>query len=346
MPDQDRLGIKTTSDKLPSRTLFEMVKSYWVSQSVYVAAKLGVADLLNTGPKNSDELADATGTHPRSLYRLMRALASIGLFVEDENGRFRLTPIGECLQTGVPDSLRAMAIMHGEKHYQVWANLFYTVKTGEAAFNRTFGMEFFDYLARNTDDAKTFDRAMTNRSSMTNAAVVAAYDFSNAGKIVDVGGGRGSLLTSILKTNPNTRGVLFDRPHVVEAAESFIKAEGVGDRCELIAGDFFGPVTCGGDLYILSGILHDWDDDRAVKILKNCRRAMAHRGKLLVIAMVIPQDNDPFYGKFLDLQMMVVTGGGDHTETEYRQLFSSAGFKLTDIFSTQSSVSVIEGLAA
>ncbi|MFQ5917261.1 MAG: methyltransferase [Candidatus Binatia bacterium] len=345
MADQNRLGIKTTNVKLPSRTLFEMVKSYWVTQSVYVAAKLGIADLLVV-PKTCDELANATDTHPRSLYRMMRALASIGLFVEDEIGQFRLTPIGECLRTGVPDSMRAMAIMHGEQHYQAWGNLLYSVKTGEPAFNRTFGTAFFEYLARNVEDAETFDKAMTDRSSMTNAAVVSAYDFSNAGTIVDVGGGRGSLLTSILKANPRTRGILFDLPHVLGGAESFIKAEGVRDRCELITGDFFESVPSGGDLYILSGILHDWDDDRAIEILKNCHRAMDHRGKLLVIAMVIPQGNEPFYGKFHDLQMMVVTGGCDHTETEYRELFTSAGFKLTNIFSTQSSVSVIEGLAA
>ncbi|MBI2181478.1 MAG: methyltransferase [Deltaproteobacteria bacterium] len=344
MVKHGRIEFKARNEKLASKTLFEMVKSYWVSQSVYIAAKLGIADLLKAGPKNIDDLADATGTHRRSLYRLMRALASVGVFAEEKNGRFRLTPVGECLQSGVPDSMRAMAIMHGEQHYEAWGNLLYSVKTGETAFKHVFGEEFFQFLAQNPEAAKTFDESMTNRSSMVNAAVVGAYDFPKASKIVDVGGGRGGLVVSILKANPSIRGILFDLPRVVQGAESFIKAEGVADRCELIAGDFFDAVPSGADLYILSGILHDWDDDRAVKILKNCDRAMPHHGKILVIAMVIPEDNEPFYGKFHDLQMMVVTGGRDRTEKEYRELFASGGLKLTNIFSTPSSVSLIEGV--
>ena len=293
------------------------------------------------GPKNSDELANSTGAHPSSLYRLMRALASIGVFAEDDRGRFRLTPIADSLRREAPDSMRAMAIMHGERHYQTWGHLLRAVKTGETAFKHTFGMGFFECLAQDSEESRTFDSAMTNRSSMTNVAVVAAYDFSDVGKVVDVGGGRGSLLTSILKANPRTRGTLFDRPHMIEGAKRFIEEKGVLDRCEFIAGDFFDLVPSGGDLYILSGILHDWDDDRAVKILKHCRRTMTHHGKILVVAMVIPHGNQPFYGKFHDLQTMVSTSGCDHTEAEYRDLLNSAGFELTTIFSTQSSVSVM-----
>ena len=327
-------------------TLLQMMTGYWISQAIYAAAKLGIADLLKDGPKSSDELAQATGMHGRSLYRLLRALASVGVFVESADGRFGLTPLAEYLQSGVPGSMRAFALLQSELQYRAYGEVLHSVKTGETAFNLVCGQELFPYLTQHPTAATVFDEAMTGYTTQVAAAVAAAYDFSQFGTLVDVGGGHGTLLTAILQANPALHGLLFDLPHVAEDAKKRIAAAGLAERCTIIGGDFFATVPTGGDAYLLKWIIHDWDEERAVVILKHCHRAMAENGKLLLIEAVIPSGNTPFFHKFIDLTMLVIAGGRERTEAEYRTLFEAAGFKLTQIIPTSSEMSVIEGVRA
>ena len=329
----------------PQLAVLQMASGYWVSQSIYVAAKLGIADLLKDSPKSCDELATATGTNAPSLYRVLRALASLGVFAETELNHFTLTPLAACLQSDVPDSFRAFVILLGEEHYRVWGDLLHGVQTGGRPFEHIYGMNLFEYLAQNPESAKIFDESMTNFSVFESAAIAASYDFSSIQTLVDVAGGQGHLIASILKSNPTLKGVLFEQPHVIERAKRFLEAEGVLERCQLAAGNFFESVPEGGDAYILKYIIHDWDDERAIAILKQCHKVMPDNGKLLVAEQVIPPGNEPFMGKLLDLNMLVMTPGGrERTEAEYRALFEKAGFKLTRIVSTQEDVSIIEGI--
>jgi hypothetical protein len=322
-----------------------MASGYWVSQSIYVAAKLGIADLLKDSPKSCDELATATGTHAPSLYRVLRALASLGVFAETQPNHFSLTPLAACLQSDVPDSIRAYVILRGEEQYRAWGDLLHGVQTGGSSFEHIYGMNLFDYLAQNPESAKIFDESMTNLSAIESAAIAASYDFSSIQTLVDVAGGEGLLIASILKSNPTLKGVLFDRPYVIERAKRFLEAEGVLERCQLAAGNFFESVPEGGDAYILKHIIHDWDDERAIAILKQCHKVMPDNGKVLVAEQVIPPGNEPFMGKLLDLHMLVMAPGGrERTEAEYRALFEKAGFKLTRIVPTQREVSIVEGI--
>jgi hypothetical protein len=329
----------------PQLAVLQMASGYWVSQSIYVAAKLGIADLLKDSPKSCDELATATGTNAPSLYRVLRALASLGVFAETQPNHFTLTPLAACLQSDVPNSFRAFVIMQGEENYQAWGEFMHSVQTGGSSFEHIYGMNLFEYLAQNPESAKIFDEAMTNLSVIESAAIAASYDFSSIQTLVDVAGGEGLLIASILKSNPTLKGVLFDQPHVIERAKRFLEAEGVLERCQLAAGNFFESVPEGGDAYILKYIIHDWDDERAIAILKQCHKVMPANGKILVAEQVIPPGNQPFKGKFVDLHMLTVTSGGrERTEAEYRALFEKAGFKLTRIVPTQDEVSIIEGI--
>lgn len=335
-----------TNETTPATTLLHMVTGHWVTQAIYVAAKLGIADLLKGGPRTSEELAMSTGTHAPSLYRLLRALANIGVFEEDETGCFGLTSIGQCLASNAPDSMRARAMVSGEEWYHVWGDLLYSVQTGQTAFDHVLGVPFFQYLAHNDATAAIFNKTMTASSAQVAAAVVAAYDFSWAKTIVDVGGGHGSLIASILNANPQARGILFETPEVTDGATTHLVAAGLAERCDVVAGDFFEAVPSGGDVYLLSFILHDWDDERSIAILKNCQRAMAPDGRLLLIEQVIPHANEPSFSKMYDLHMLVLMGGRERTEAEYRMLLHAAGFRLTTIIPTQSPRSIIEGVHA
>lgn len=329
----------------PQLAVLQMASGYWVSQSIYVAAKLGIADLLKDSPKSCDELATATGTNAPSLYRVLRALASLGVFAETQLNHFTLTPLAACLQSDVPGSVRAFVIMLGEEHYRAWGDFLHGVQTGGSPFEHVYGMNLFEYLAQNPESAKIFDESMTNASVIESATIAASYDFSSIQTLVDVAGGEGLLIASILKSNPTLKGVLFDQPYVIERAKRLLEAEGVLERCQLAAGNFFESVPEGGDAYILKHIIHDWDDERAIAILKQCHKVMPDNGKLLVAEQVIPPGNQPFMGKLIDVNMLVMTSGGrERTEAEYRALFEKAGFKLTRIVPTQDDVSVIEGI--
>jgi hypothetical protein len=344
IPDQPQ---KPTDLPAP-QVLLQMITGYWISQAIYVAAKLGIADLLKDGPKKDDELAEATGTHERALYRLLRALASIGVLAEAEDGRFGLTPLGAYLQTGIPGSLRALTLNHGERLYRPWGELLHSVRTGESAFPRLFGMDVWQYATQHPEAAALFNDAMTELTTQVAAAVVAGYDFSRFHKIVDVGGGSGTLLLSILQANPQLRGILFDLPHVTKSAQQRLEAASLPGRSEVVACDIFASVPGGGDVYLLKHIIHDWDDERALKILQHCHRAMADNGTLLLVEAVLPPGNAPAFGKLMDLNMLVMAGGGERTAAEYRTLFAASGFQLTNVIPLHSpfGFSVIEGVRA
>jgi O-methyltransferase domain/Dimerisation domain len=342
------MSFPDTPPKPPDLTsqapILGLIGGFMVSQALYVTAKLGIPDLLKEGPKDSTELAEATGTHALSLYRLLRMLASVGVVAQDEMGRFALTSLGSPLQTGAPDSMWALAIMMGEESYRAWGELLYSVRTGEPAFDYVYKMRRFEYLGLHPEAADVFNKAMIALFGRVHAAVVKAYPFSGLAKVVDVGGGNGSLITLILKVNPRMTGVLFETPAVIEGAKKHIEAAGLTRRCETVAGDFFESVPEGGDAYILSHVIQSFDDERSVTILLNCRRAMAKHGKLLLVEPIISPANEPSFAKLLDLQMLVVTGGRQRTEAEYRTLLVSAGFRLMNVFPTETRESIIEGV--
>lgn len=325
--------------------LIQMVAGYWVSQAIYVAAQLNLADLLKDGPKTADELAAATDTHPDSLYRLLRALSSVGVFAEEEGRRFRPTPLSAPLQTG-PGSARALTIHLGERaSWHAWGNVMHSIRTGETAFAHTHGMEVFPYYAEHPESSEPFNQAMTEYSAVVAEAVGRAYDFSSFGRVVDIGGGHGRLLASVLRSNPAARGVVFDLPAVVEGARSALAAEGLDSRCEVAGGDFFEAVPEGGDAYILKSIIHDWDDERSVRILRNIRRAMKEGGRLLLVETVIEDAGGPPFSKLSDLHMMVMTGGRERTRAEFAELFRRSGFRLTRVVPTDTLVSIVEAEA-
>ena len=336
---------KPKSDIPASAQLLPMIFGFMTAQAISVAAKLGVADLLGKGAKGVDELAQATGVKARPLYRILRALAGAGIFSEDSVGRFRLTPLAEPLRSDAPDSLRAFAIFLGaDWHWRVWSELSYSAQAGQPGFEHIYGKAYFDYLAENPGPAKVFNEAMTSFSAAGSGAVIDAYDFTGIKKLVDVGGGHGLLLASILEKYPRMTGVLFDAPSVVEGAKHVIETHRVARRCKTVGGDFFESVPARADACIMKHIIHDWEDERALIILKNCHRAITRNGKLLVVEIVIPEGNTPSLGKLLDLEMLLFLHSYERTEAEYRALFERAGFKLTKIVATALPHSVIEAV--
>ncbi|HSE32048.1 MAG TPA: methyltransferase [Pyrinomonadaceae bacterium] len=332
----------------PDLLLTQTILGSLNAQAVYVAAKLGVADSLATGPKSVDQLAKEVGADESALYRVLRALASIGVFAEDGDRTFRLTPTAELLRSDVAGSLRDVAIFMGEDwHWSVWGQTLYSVKTGEAAWNRVHGKTVFPYFETNAEAAEIFDRAMSSFSTLAIQAVVNAYDFSSLNVLVDVAGGQGRLLTGILAAAPDLRGVLFDLPHVItRAKESRELQKIIGSRIDLKAGDFFQSVPVGADGYILKHIIHDWKDDEAIRILTNIRKAISTYGRVLLIEAVVSEGNEPDFAKILDIEMLVSPGGKERTATEYANLFRQSGLKLSRIIPTRSPYSVIEAVKA
>jgi hypothetical protein len=328
-----------------SPVLLQMMTGYWVSQALYVAAKLGVADLLAEGPRSVEALAVATQTDAPSLHRVMRALASVGVFTEARPRTFALTPLAALLRTEAPDSMRALAIMYAEEQYRAWGDVLYSVRTGTTAFEKQFGTSYFAYLAQHPEADRVFNEAMTGGVAQIVGAVLEAYDFSPFTTVVDVGGSYGTMLAAILRHHPATHGILFDQPHVVAAAGEQLAMAGVAERCTTVGGDFFVEVPAGGDAYVLAQILHDWDDEHSVAILRQCRRAMPAYGKLLVVELVLPPGEEPFFGKWLDLHMLVLLGARERTATEYEALFRAAGFTLGRVVPTTAGPSIVEGIA-
>lgn len=329
----------------PEAVLPQMILGGLMQKSIWVAAKLGVADLLAEKPLTAEELAAITDTHAPSLYRVLRTLASAGVFAENSGGKFELTPIAELLRSDTPNSMRDYAIMMGEDWiWQAYGELMHTVKTGEIAHDKVQGMSSFEYYAQNEEVGKIFNRAMTNLSLLSAPAIVEAYDFSGINKLVDIAGGHGLLLAAILKVNPHLQGVLFDLPFVIEGAGEPLESEGVAARTEKVSGDFFESVPAGADAYLMKHIIHDWNDEQSVKILQNIHRAMNEDGKVLIVEMVVPVGNEPSPAKGLDLVMLTVEGGKERTEKEYRELLAAAGLRLTRTIPTRSPLSIIEAV--
>jgi hypothetical protein len=329
----------------PEAFLTQLAFGAMLTQALYVAAKLEVADLIAEKPQTISELAAATKTHERSLYRLMRSLASVGVFEEVEPKVFAHTPYSQPLRKNTPNSIRNGAIFMGEEwHWRVWSDMLYSVQTGKPAWGRVHGAEVFDYLANNPRQAEIFNDAMTDMSAAIAPVIVEAYDFSGIKRLTDIAGGHGYLLAQVLKANPHMSGILFDMSLVIAGAGSLLEQEGVADRVEKVSGDFFSSVPEGADAYMMKHIIHDWDDERAIRILQNIQQAMAEDGRVLIIETVVPEGNEPHYSKVLDLEMLTSPGGVERTAAEYRELLAAAGLRLTRIIQTKSPFSIVEAV--
>jgi 2-polyprenyl-3-methyl-5-hydroxy-6-metoxy-1,4-benzoquinol methylase len=287
----------------------------------------------------ADELAKEVGANPKALLRLMRHLTNLGIFTQDESRKFGLTPLGELLRNDNPESMRYNAIFAGEENYKATGDLLHTVRTGETAFNHLYGKGHFEWMAEQPDASSTFNKAMA-QSLRRQGNPLESYDYSGKRLVVDVGGGRGDLISSIVRANPTLKGILFDLPQGAEEAQSQLKANGVADRCQIVRGSFFNSVPEGGDVYVLSRILHDWPDDKATTILANCRKAIKDDGILLIRDSVLT-DHDEL-GSQIDLTMMIMTGGEERTESEWRNLLQATGFTLSKVHRKEGQLDLIE----
>ncbi len=299
----------------PDVILMQMLFGAQMQRSVCLASRLGIPDLLATQSQTAEELADKTGMNAPSLYRLLRTLASIGVFSETADRKFELTPISSLLRSDVSNSVRDFAVMMGEDWiWQALGELPYSVETGGVAHQKVQGMGSFEFFRKNEEAGKVFNAAMTNFTRAIIPAVIEGYDFSGVNRLVDIAGGHGLLLAGILKANPHLQGVLFDLPFVIEGAGELLQIEDVSDRVELASGDFFESVPAGADTYMMKHIIHDWDDESSIKILQNIRSAMNEKGKVLIIEMVVPEGNEPHPSKALDILMLVMEGGKERTK--------------------------------
>ena len=326
--------------------LLEMATGAWTTQTLYVAAKLKVPDQLASGPARAADIAPRVGADPDALYRLMRALASKGVLRHRRNDTFSLTRVGEALRSDVDGSMRDMVLFIGHQaRWDDWGNLLHSVRTGEPAVLKLRGMPYWDYLETDQELAKVFNDAMTATSGMTNEIALAAYDFSAFKLIVDVGGGHGMLLSTILHSAPGAHGLLYDLPAVVAGADTVLRTAGVADRCTSEGGSFLERVPEGGDAYVMKNIIHDWDDESSLTILRNIRTAIAPNGKLLLLEMVLPERATSFLGFQLDLEMLVTVGGRERTRADYEKLFSQTGFRLDRVINTVTPISIVEATA-
>jgi O-methyltransferase domain/Dimerisation domain len=311
----------------------KLVGGYRISQAIYVVVEIGIPDLLAAGPKDCDELATKSNTHAPTLYRILRFLAGAGLFNEVGSKKFELTRLGSALRTDVPGSFDPMVrFLLSEFEWTPWGRLIHSVRTGETAFDHVHGMGSFEYFMKNAEASAVFNAAMTSLSARSGTGIVERYVFSGLRNVIDVGGGHGFLLATILRANPTMRGVLVDLPDVVAGAGQVLENFAVRDRCEVVGGSFFDALPKGGDAYVLRQIVHDWDDDRALAILRNCRAAMTRTGKVLVVErQIVPDHREAMRVLHVDLEMLVNVGGMERTDAEYRSLFEKAGFRLTTI---------------
>jgi hypothetical protein len=321
---------------------------YLTTQLLYVAAKLGIADVLADGPRTAEEIAEAVGADAPLLRRVLRGLALDEVLAE-QDGRFALTPLGECLREGVAGSLRGPVIVRGELYYEAAAGVLQTVREGGVAFEHVHGEPFFDHLAREPEVEAAFQASMAGRAAQEAGDVVAAYDFAGVRRLVDVGGGQGVLLAAILRSAPQLRAVLVDRPMVIERAQAWLAQEQLGERCELVPGDFFASVPDGGDAYLLSRVIHDWDDEDARRILLTCATAMTGASRLLLVEAIVPERaQDRPEAIRMDLHMLMLLGARERTEAEFRRLLGGAGLEVRRVVPTRSpaGLSVVEATLA
>ena len=326
--------------------MFQLLTGMFIGGAVATLAQLGIPDLLEHGAKSADELAAQINADPDALYRLMRATASVGVLCEGPDRKFLQTPLSAVLRSNANPSLRAFAAMHAlEWHALGWVNLEYSVRTGKRAFDKVYGMSIFKYFEQHPELCELFNQSMSNLSSLDGPAVADAYSFDGFHSLVDVAGGHGFLLATILARHPHLKGTLYELPHVVAGAKSGA-LKPVLDRCTFASGDMFSCVPAGADAYIMKHIIHDWPDDLCVRILEACRKGVNAGGKLLVVDNVIQPDNNFAPGKFLDLQMLIFPGGRERTEKEFGELFRSSGWRLTRVIPTASPLSIVEGVPA
>lgn len=326
----------------PQAQIMQFILSKWISKPIYVAAELGIADILSDGPKRIDKIAHLSGTHSSTLYRIMRALACLGIFREIDDKTFELTPMAECLKTG---ALRPIArMMHSDWHDRAWDNLLYSVKSGKASFDNAFGMPVFQWFKENPEAENIFNQANAVKAATSHRAIVDSYDFSGIETLVDIGGGIGALMVEVLKSNPAMKGIIAERPTILKEAQKFIEQNELTERCTALECDFFKEIPVNSSAFLMSHILHDWEDEKAIKILKNCHSAMTSDEKIIVVESVVPDNNEFSIAKLLDLEVLVIGGGKERTESEFRLLFESSGFKLSRIVQTRESISIIEGI--
>jgi hypothetical protein len=316
-------------ENTPARDLLELLVGPFRAYAIYTAAKLNIADRLADGPSTSAELAEQVGADADSLGRLLRLLAGMGIVSADDGDRFGLTPRGELLRS-TGGSMRDLAICYGEQFYRPLSQLPHSVRTGEPSFPRVFGKPWLDYYADHPEAARVFDRAMAAGSAFF-AELPGVYDFTRARTIVDVGGGNGTLLGAVLAAHPHLTGIALDVPHVVATTRDRLRRQGLADRSEVIGGDFFASVPAGGDVYLLSRILHDWEDERCLALLRNCRKAMTPGSELLIIERVVPAGGEPSLALEWDIHMLANTGGRERTAAEYHALLDRAGFEPRDL---------------
>jgi SAM-dependent methyltransferase len=323
--------------------IFQLGTGYILSTALYVAASLRVADQLAEGPRSISDLARAAGANEDALYRVLRTLSGFGLFVEHAPRQFSNNAASALLRSGAPGMFDLVVWLSDPFHLRVYADAMHSVMTGQPAVEKTVGVPAFDYFPKDPELSERFNNAMTAFSASVIPAAMEAYDFSGIGTLVDVAGGHGQILITILQKYPQTRGVLADLGHVLAGAEPRIRAAGLADRCRTEAIDFFKAVPAGGDAYIMKHIIHDWDDDRAITILKNIKRAMNPGGRVILLEALLQPANQPDLSKLIDLEMMLLPGGRERTEDEFRSLFDRAGFRLTGVVPTRSPLAVIEG---
>jgi hypothetical protein len=328
----------------PRGAMVQMVTAFWLPMAIHAATKWRVPDFLKDGPKTAAELSRETRTHEDALRRLLRALASVGVFAETEEGRFALTPLSQTLRSDVPDSLRDFVMMAGSEWYwRGWGQLPQAVQTGRAGFERVYGQPVFEYLSNHPEDAAIFNRAMTAFSATSGSEVAPTrYDFSKVRTVVDIAGGHGTFIAQVLNTHPHLRGVLFDQPSVIEGAQETLERSGVADRCARLGGDFFESVPAGHDLYMMKMIIHDWADEKALIILKNCRQAMRGDSKLLLIEELMPERAVPGLHTFVDLTMLTLLGSKARGAKEFQALFKQAGLELTRTIDLVNGFAIIE----
>ncbi len=335
-------GDDLTSSPRAALELHRLLNGFQITQVIHVAAVLGLADQITAHPRPVAEIAVKVDAHPGALYRLLRALAALGIFREHADRCFSMTAMGDCLRTASPHPVRPHAIFIGQKNqWDAWGNLLHSVRTGENAFAAVHGIGSWEYRTRHPDQNAIFNAAMTGNSRRVDLAIVEAYAFGRFTRIADIGGGQGSFLSALLRANANLRGVLFDRPHVVATAESLFVAAGVADRCEIIGGDMLVAVPGGCDAYVMKYIIHDWDDARCRRILRACSAEMTRDTSLIVIDRILGAPNEDLAVKLSDLHMLVGPGGQERTLDEFDALFRAEGLCIVEVRPTQSPVSLL-----
>jgi hypothetical protein len=331
-------------EKNPVHRMHELLGGYRTTQMLFVAARLGLADELADGPRSVSQLAAATASHPPALLRLLRALSSLGIFTERPEGTFELTVLADTLRADAPNSLRPVALSYGESWWwDAFGELMHSVKTGETGFRRAHGMELFEYLNQHDDAACVFNANMSATTCSESQAVIDSYPFAYLKCLVDVGGGQGTLAAAILQSHLKARAIIFDQPSIIEGACALLERAGILTRCTLVSGSFFDTIPAKGDTYTLKDILHNWNDEQCITILRNIRQAMSGEARLLVIERIITPGNQESAGKITDITMLVMTGGRERTENEYQHLLQQANFTISRIIPA-SAVSVIEAL--